>query len=456
MAVSVAGKEPKELMEMAAKLVTEAQTHHSENADKWNEECEAKHKALIADAMLCKTTANRIKELKDIHDDRASNVERDDPEERPGESRRRADLRNTIMLRNGVDARGRAKYREVKAGTRGTDEYQEKFAKHLSSGQMLGGLDFNTGVTKGISTYATLQSDNAERAGYLVASEQMAAELLKEIDDMVFIRRRARVIQVRTADSLGIRKRTGRLSTWGYGSELQVQSEDTSLAYGKKVLTPHHATGLAKVSRDLARRSDMITGELMMEFSRDAAELQEDKYMLGTGDQEPLGVFVASADGISTSRDVNTGSNTDFTPDGILSAYYSLKAGYRNGSMGALSWLFHRDGVAKIAKLKDQNDQYLFRVGIGFGADNDSPDARLLGVPVDESERCPNTFTAGNYVGILANWQRGYYIADALDIEIQVLIEKYALENTIGYVGRMKNDGMPVLDEAFARLKCST
>ena len=92
------------------------------------------------------------------------------------------------------------------------------------------------------------------------------------------------------------------------------------------------------------------------------------------------------------------------------------------------------------------NGQYLWQPGLREG----NPDI-LLGMPVDESEKVPNTFTTQLYVGILAQW-RYYYIADALDMEIQTLDQLYAETNEIGYIGRLKNDGMPVLEEAFVRL----
>jgi HK97 family phage major capsid protein len=46
-----------------------------------------------------------------------------------------------------------------------------------------------------------------------------------------------------------------------------------------------------------------------------------------------------------------------------------------------------------------------------------------------------------------------YFIADALDMEIQVLDQLYAATNQMGYILRKETDGMPVLEEAFARLK---
>ena len=120
----------------------------------------------------------------------------------------------------------------------------------------------------------------------------------------------------------------------------------------------------------------------------------ETAYLTGSGSQQPLGVFTASSDGISTSRDVNTGSGTSITYDGLGDAKYSLKSQYRNGgSRGGARWLFHRDGVKIIAKLKDGENQPLLRPGRGLL--DDDPDS-ILGFPFDESEKAPNTFTSGN------------------------------------------------------------
>ena len=76
----------------------------------------------------------------------------------------------------------------------------------------------------------------------------------------------------------------------------------------------------------------------------------------------------------------------------------------------------------------------------------------VLGLPVDMSEYVPNIFLTGKYVGVIANWEH-YWIADALDMQIQVLKELYAESNQTGYIGRLETDGMPVLPEAFARVK---
>jgi HK97 family phage major capsid protein len=337
--------------------------------------------------------------------------------------------------------KGGPQYIRVPAGDRGAAAYKQAFSKAMVNGvRVLSHEEF-----------AALRSDDAAQAGYLVASEQFASELLKAVDDLVFVRSYARIHTLREADSLGIRKRTAKAATFGWSSELSVSTDDSTLAFGKKTLTPHHATGMIKVSRDLIRRSvisaDMIVRE---ELARDSAELMEEAYLTGSGSGQPLGVFTASNDGISTARDVSTGSTSDFTADQIIAAKYTLKQQYRNGgARSGARWLFHRDGISKIARLKDGNGNYLLHPGRGLTGDEWDT---LVGYPVDESEFAPNTFTTQLYVGLLANW-RYYEIADALDMEVQVLDQLYAATNQIGYIARLKTDGMPTLEEAFVRLK---
>ena len=68
------------------------------------------------------------------------------------------------------------------------------------------------------------------------------------------------------------------------------------------------------------------------------------------------------------------------------------------------------------------------------------------------SEWAPNTFTTGEYVGLLGDFSH-YWIADALSMQIQRLNELYAETNQVGFIGRLETDGAPVLEEAFVRVK---
>jgi HK97 family phage major capsid protein len=46
-----------------------------------------------------------------------------------------------------------------------------------------------------------------------------------------------------------------------------------------------------------------------------------------------------------------------------------------------------------------------------------------------------------------------YWIVESLSFEIQRLNELYAATNQVGYITRAELDGMPVLEEAFVRIK---
>lgn len=297
--------------------------------------------------------------------------------------------------------------------------------------------------------YAALQTDIATDGGYLTTPEEVVAGLLKNIDDMVFMRGLSRVITLSpSAQTAGIRKRTAKLSSFAWGGELDDVTDhaDSSLKFGKRVLTPHYMTGMILVSRDLLRAAVMSVESIVMEeLARDAAELEEQAFISGNGSQRPLGVFTASADGVPTSRDVSTGNTTtSITFDGLVSARMSLKKQYRESA----TWLFHRDAITQISKLKDGSGQYLWQPSRLVG----EPDV-ILGRPVIESEWVPNTFTTGLYVGMLADFARGYTIADHLLLEMIRLNEKYAHTNQVAFIARRKVDGAPVLDEAFARVK---
>ena len=431
----------KQNREQHAKKLKDAQAFHTEHGAEWTQERSDQFDRMLADSMDHKNEAD----LQDRKAKQASELKAhmDGLEDPAGTGSRQAIVDpNTankaaqLSVRNGV-----GRYSQIDCGDRGQNDYRAAFNAFLRSGGNFGGLS---------DTYKNaLQSDNDTQAGFLLVSEQLAAGILKEVDDLLFIRQNATVHTVTEAGTLGIRKRTARAATFGWSSELAVSAEDSTLAYGKKVLEPTHLTGLIKVSMDLLRRSTDAESEVISEMGIDAAEAMEDAFLTGSGANQPLGLFTASADGISTSRDVSTGNTTTaITADGLYENKYSLKAQYRmpTGSRSGARWLFHRSAVKMIAKLMDNNNHYLWQPALTEG----QPDL-LLGLPLDESERAPSTFTTGQYVGLVGNY-RYYEIADALDIEIQRLVELYAATNQVGFIGRLKCDGLPTLEEAFSRV----
>ena len=291
----------------------------------------------------------------------------------------------------------------------------------------------------------SLQAGSDVEGGYLVAPQQFVAQLIKGVDDLVSIRSLATVIPLTASASLGVPTLDTDVSDADWTTELATGALDDALRFGKRELRPHPAAKRIKVSAKLLRSGAidveaLIRARLAYKF----AVTQEKAFLTGDGNEKPLGVFTASADGISTARDV-VGANTAtaIKADTLIDAQQALKAPYRMKA----KWLFHPDAVAAIRKLKDGNGQYLWQPGLSA----DIPD-RILNMPYIMSEFAPNTFESGKYVGIIGDFSN-YWIADALDIQIQRLVELYAETNQIGYIGRFETDGAPVLGEAFARIK---
>lgn len=331
------------------------------------------------------------------------------------------------------------------AGERSGDKYNKGYEIYLRTGRAPAEIaSMGQAERSSDPESRNLQADSFGDGGALVMPTQMVGGLIKNVDDAVVIRQYATVHPVTTAQNLGAVSMETDVSEGDWTSELGAPTDDTSLKLGRRELNPTPLVKSIKLSRKLLRLSPDVMGLVQSRFAYKFGVTQEKVFLLGDGANKPLGVMVASNNGVSTARDVSTGNTTTaMTADNLIRVKYSLKQQYRNSGR----WMFHRDGVTQVALLKDGNGQYIWRQGLVNG-DGDT----LLGLPIDESEFFPNVFTTGKYVGLLACWQH-YWIAEALQMETQVLDQTSARQNQIEYLARMELDGMPVLEEAFARVK---
>lgn len=300
-------------------------------------------------------------------------------------------------------------------------------------------------VTGNAAEYRSLQSDIDAAGGYLSAPEQYMAQILKTLDDLVFVRQHARLIPLTHSDNIGVPTLTDPSDpTWT--TEIAQVDRDNKMAFGKRNLRPEQLSKEILVSMKLLETAAIPADTLVQErLAHRFAITLEYAFLNGTGTGQPLGVFTASDNGVPTSRDFSIGNTaTAITGDGLLGAKYGLKQQYR--SRNSVRWCFHRDVVREIAKLKDNDGRYLWMPGLVAG----QPDT-LLNIPIDESEYAPAAMTPGSYVGILADWSF-YWIAELHGLEIQRLVELYAATSQIGFIGRGYWDGQPVMPEAFARV----
>jgi len=283
-------------------------------------------------------------------------------------------------------------------------------------------------------------------AGYLTAPVEFVQDLIKGLDDILFMRQISKVVgPIGAAQSLGFPTRTTGAADATWVSEITTAPEEASVQYGRREFKPNKMAKLIKMSRTLIQHAPMAEGVVLEEMRLRIANGAENAYLNGNGTAQPLGIFVANANGINTDRDVATGNTTTtVTFDGLQEAKYALKQQYQRNA----SWVMHRDLCKMIAKIKDGEGQYAWQGSMVAG----QPD-RLLGHPVYMSEFAPNTYTTGLYAAVIGDFKNGYWICDADGVNVQVLRELYAPTNQIGYIVDYFGDGAPVLPEAFARVK---
>lgn len=303
-----------------------------------------------------------------------------------------------------------------------------------------------------INELTTIQSGEDTRAGYFVLPEQMTAEILKTVDDDVFIQQWARVTYLPNAKSVGIRRRTAKANAFNWGTELSDASDnmENQLKYGKRSLSPHWITGSFRLSRDLISMADInIEQEVISELMIDLREFLEMSYLTGNGINKPLGLLTAHADGISTSRDWTFGTtSTTYNFNTIIKAKYNLKSRYLRNAFITM----HPDRIAELAMLRTEEGgagtgQYLWQPSRIQG----DPDV-ACGVAIRPSYFMPSSTGSGNYFALFGDFSY-FRIVIGLEMEMQILKEMRARTNENEYLFRMKLDAAPIMDEAFLRFK---
>ena len=173
-----------------------------------------------------------------------------------------------------------------------------------------------------------MQSGSDAQGGYLVAAEDFVKELIKSVDDQVFIRQLVRTFQVPQAASLGVPTLDSDPDDADWTSELQTGNEDSSMAFGKRSLSPNPLAKRIKVPQQLLRQAVIGAEQLVIDrLGYKFAVTQEKAFLTGSGSSQPLGVFTASNNGISTDRDVSTGNTTTAIGfDGLIEAKFSVKS----------------------------------------------------------------------------------------------------------------------------------
>ncbi len=305
---------------------------------------------------------------------------------------------------------------------RASNAYKEDFGRHL----------------RGKSLIHNVLSESTDAEGGYLVPEEFEKQIVTGLSATNVIRSLAKVITTHHERKIPIAIGHS-VAAWTTENGTIAESNPT---FGQKQIDAFKLTDLIRVSVELLQDSEFdLEDYIANEFSLAFGAAEEEAFCVGTGTNQPTGIFTANGGDVS----VTAASETAITVDEIIGLVYGLKSPYRRNA----KFLMNDATVSLLRKLKDSNGAYLWQPSVQAG----QPD-KLLGYEIYTSPYAP-TVKAGSLAMAFGDFHN-YWIGDRAGRTVQRLNELYATNGQIGYVATERVDGKVVLPEAIQLLKMKT
>lgn len=326
-----------------------------------------------------------------------------------------ADLNKPV----GSPLTGKPEKQEPEKVGRASNAYKEDFGRHLRGKTLL---------------HNVLSEGTDADGGYLVP-EEFERQIVKTLDEANVIRSLAKVITTNSERKIPVAA-SHSTAQWTLENGAYTESNPT---FDQKQIDAYKLTDLIRVSQELLQDSAFdLESYIADEFARAFGIAEEQAFCVGTGTNQPTGIFTANGGTVG----VTAAATTAITADELISLVYALKSPYRRNA----KFLMNDATVAAIRKLKDLNGAYMWQPSVQAG----QPD-RLLGYEIYTSPYVP-TLAAGALAVAFGDFQN-YWIADRAGRTVQRLNELYATNGQVGYVATERVDGKVILAEGIQLLK---
>ena len=221
--------------------------------------------------------------------------------------------------------------------------------------------------------------------------------------------------------------------TVAYANEFSALTS-TSGKFTSVSLTGFLAGALTKVSKSLVNNSDFDLVNYVINKMAEALALFMEKELLVGTNLKMTGV-------LSSTKGITTASATAITVDELIDLQMVVPDVYQTNA----SWIMNKATFAAIRKLKDLDNNYILNRDVtkGFGWE-------LLGKPVHISQNMPAV--AATNKAIAYGDFSGLYVKLVENMDIQVLVEKYADEHAVGVVGWVEADSKIIEPQKIAVL----
>lgn len=302
---------------------------------------------------------------------------------------------------------------------RASNAYKEDFGRHLRGKALI---------------HNVLSESTDADGGYLVPDE-FESQIMAALDEANVVRSLAKVITTHHDRKIPIAVGHS-IATWTAENAAFTESNPT---FGQKQIDAFKLTDLIRVSVELLQDSEFdLEDYITREIARAFGIAEEQAFCVGTGTNQPTGIFTANGGTVG----VTAASATAVTVDEVISLVYALKSPYRRNA----KFLMNDATVSLLRKLKDNNGAYLWQPSVQAG----QPD-KLLGYDIYTSPYVP-TVAEGAYAIAFGDFQN-YWIGDRAGRTVQRLNELYATNGQIGYVATERVDGKVILPEGIQLLQ---
>lgn len=296
-----------------------------------------------------------------------------------------------------------------------------------------------------------LSVGNPTAGGYLM-QDTFISNMLVKAREMSTMRQICTVLPPVPSGSVIVPAEDSLLSDAEWTSEVTTGTADTVTPFGRRMLTPHALSKVVKVSNTFLRNPQFDAEAWVRDrMAYKTAIPEENGFINGDGNNKPLGLLKTA--GLPT---YTTASSNEVYGDDIINWVYSLPAAYAASPKTRI--LCNRAFIRKIRTLANKNaavafTNYLWQPGLAAGTPN-----TVLDVPYALSDKFDDGLDASDVwednavIAVVGDFSY-FWIADALQMTIQRVVELYAASNQTGFFGRKESDGMCVMAEAFYALK---
>ena len=184
---------------------------------------------------------------------------------------------------------------------------------------------------------------------------------------------------------------------------------------------------LTKISKSLINNSDFNLTEYVINKMAEKFKLFYEGEMIN-GTSTKISGIVGSYD--STNMKVVLSNKSSVTADELIDIQEAVPDAFQANAY----WIMNRDTRKKIRKLKDSDGNYILN-----RAFNEKWDYELLGKPVYCSEKANKLGTASKPVILYGDFS-GLAVKETEEMEIQLLLEKFATQHAIGVCGYSELD----------------